>query len=110
MLRGRRAGWGALSATRLRATTTVAATMGAPRGGERRMRLGLSREGARRLGTWVWNGALAAGAATLAGAVGLTWLSGVKARGLESRPAPAATYAEALTKLARLESAEDEKI
>jgi carboxylesterase len=74
------------------------------------MRLGLSREGARRLGTWVWNGALAAGAATLAGAVGLTWLSGVKARGLESRPAPASTYAEALMQLASLEAAEDETI
>jgi pimeloyl-ACP methyl ester carboxylesterase len=74
------------------------------------MRLGLSREGARRLGTWVWNGAMMAGAATVAGAAGLTWLSRIKARGLESRPDPATSYAEALQRLARLEDAEDETI
>jgi carboxylesterase len=74
------------------------------------MRLGLSGAAARRLGTWVWNASVVAGATTIAGAAGLAWLSRIKARGLESRPDPAATYAEALERLARLEAGEDDTI
>jgi pimeloyl-ACP methyl ester carboxylesterase len=74
------------------------------------MRLGLSATAARRLGAWVWNAGFVVGAATVGGAAGLSWLSGVKARGLESRPDPTTGYAAALARLAQLEAAEDETI
>src|SRR4051794_22714228 len=74
------------------------------------MRVGLSGQGARRLGTWVRNAALVAGAGAVGGAASVVWLSRIKARGLESRPDPAKTYAEALERLARLQAAEDDQI
>jgi carboxylesterase len=74
------------------------------------MRLGLSGEAARRLGSWVWNAAFVAGAAAVGGAAVLTWLSRVKARGLGPRPDPAPDYAAALERLARLEALDDEAI
>ena len=66
------------------------------------MPVGLSAKAARRLGTWVWNAAFLTGAAAVGGAAGLTWLSRVKARGLESHPNPASTYDEALERLDQL--------
>jgi pimeloyl-ACP methyl ester carboxylesterase len=74
------------------------------------MRLGLSAVAARRLGTWTWNAAFVAGAATVGGATGLAWLSRIKARGLEARPDPAPNYPEGVARLAQLETAEDETI
>ena len=74
------------------------------------MRVQLSSEAARRLGNWVWNAAFVAGAATVGGAAGLTWLSRIKARGLESRPDPALGYAEALDRLERMAALDDQRI
>ena len=72
--------------------------------------VGLSGAAARRISKWFWNGAFVAGAATVGGAAGLTWLSRVKARGLTSHPDPAKTYDEALERLEQLASADDERI
>jgi pimeloyl-ACP methyl ester carboxylesterase len=74
------------------------------------MRGGISAEQARRLGTLVWYGLLAAGVTSVAAISGLTWISRTKARGLESRPDPAADYAVALERLARLEALDDDAV
>jgi pimeloyl-ACP methyl ester carboxylesterase len=71
------------------------------------MRVRLSSEAARRLGNWVWNAAFVAGAATVGGAAGLTWLSRAKVRGLGAHPDPALDYASALERLLRLEVLDD---
>lgn len=70
----------------------------------------LSSPAARRLGAWVWNGAFIAGMATVGGAAGLTWLTRVKARGLESRPAPTSRYDEALARLEQLAALDDARV
>ena len=74
------------------------------------MRVRLSGEAARRLGTWAWNAAFVAGAATVGGAALLAWLSRIKARGLHSRPDPARDYAEALERLEQLAALDDDRI
>ena len=74
------------------------------------MRVQLSGDVARRLGSWAWNAVFAVGAATVGGAAVLTWLSRVKARGLHSRPDPAPDYAGALERLERLAALDDERI
>ena len=71
------------------------------------MHVGLSSTTARKLGNWVWNAAFVAGAAAVGGVAGLSWLSRVKARGLESRPDPAPDYAGALERMLRLEIQDD---
>jgi pimeloyl-ACP methyl ester carboxylesterase len=71
------------------------------------MQLRLSGTAARKLGNWVWNAAFVAGAATIGGAAGLSWLSRVKVRGLHSRPDPATDFAGALERMLRLELLDD---
>jgi len=71
---------------------------------------GISAEQARRLGTFVWYGAIAAGVTSVAAASGLTWISRTKARGLESRADPATDYDEALERLAQLQALDDDAI
>lgn len=71
------------------------------------MQVRLSSAAARKLGNWVWNAAFLAGAATVGGAAGLSWLSRVKTRGLDSRPDPATDYAGALERMMRLEILDD---
>lgn len=70
----------------------------------------LSQEGARRLGSWVWNATLATGAAVAVGSAGLTWISSAKVRGLKSVPDPATDYDDALRRLAELEALDDDTI
>jgi carboxylesterase len=65
---------------------------------------------ARRVGSWAWNGAFAAGAATVGAAALLAWLSRIKAKGLHSRPDPARDYAEALDRLEQLAALDDDRI
>jgi pimeloyl-ACP methyl ester carboxylesterase len=74
------------------------------------MTRGISAEQARRLGTLVWYGVLAAGVASLAAVTGLTWLSRTKARGLESRPNPAQDYDTALERLAELHALDGDEV
>src|SRR5689334_21949813 len=74
------------------------------------MATGLSADAARRLGTMVWHGALVAGSLTGLGGVTLTWLTRVRARGLESHPDPATDYAGALDRLAMLQALDDDAI
>jgi pimeloyl-ACP methyl ester carboxylesterase len=74
------------------------------------MRVQLSGEAARRLSNWVWSSAFVAGAATVGAAAVLTWLSRIKARGLESRPNPVPDYAGAVERLERLAALDDERI
>jgi pimeloyl-ACP methyl ester carboxylesterase len=71
------------------------------------MQVGVSSAAVRKLGNWAWNAAFLAGAATVGGAAGLSWLSRVKSRGLHSRPNPATNYAGALERMLRLEILDD---
>ena len=74
------------------------------------MRVRLSGDAAMRLGHWIWSGAFVAGAATVGGAALLTWLTRIKARGLDSRPNPASDYAAALARLEALAGQDDDRI
>jgi carboxylesterase len=74
------------------------------------MRHGLSQAAARRIGTWIWNGAFVVGASGIGAAAGLSWLSRWKTRGLTSNPDPASSYVHGLARMARLQAAEDASI
>jgi carboxylesterase len=74
------------------------------------MGLGLSQAAARRIGTWVWNGAFVGGIAAVSAAAGLSWLSRLKTRGLTSHPDPAIGYAHGLKRLAQMQAAEGKEI
>jgi carboxylesterase len=74
------------------------------------MRLGLSQAAARRIGTWIWNGAFVVGASGIGAAAGLSWLSRWKTRGLTSNPDPAGSYVHGLARMARMQAAEDASI
>jgi carboxylesterase len=74
------------------------------------MARGISAEQARRLGTLVWYGGLAAVVTSVGAIAGLRWISRAKARGLESDPDPAADYDGALERLDRLKALDDERV
>ncbi|MCC7370642.1 MAG: alpha/beta fold hydrolase [Chloroflexi bacterium] len=74
------------------------------------MQLALSSAAARRAGNWAWNAAFVAGAATVGGAAGLSWLSRWKVRGLQPHPDPATDYAGALERMLRMEFLDDGSI
>jgi len=72
--------------------------------------VGISAERARRLGTIVWYGLIAAGITSVLATFGLRWISRKQAAGLESRPDPATGYDAALERLDQLKALDDDAV